>query len=89
MEQLSMTVHPGQDSFSDLTNTELLSTSTASGHDEEWQQPPLLPSVGRPVSRRLRPNERQRQIGLAAIAQARAALAEAARRRDSSHPHAA
>jgi hypothetical protein len=96
MEQLMMTAHTGQghETSTDLSKTELLSTtsasttSSASGPDEEWQQPPLLPSVGRPV-RRLRPNERQREVGLAAIAQARAALADAARRQASSHPHAA
>lgn len=64
------------------------STATSSA-SPEWQQPPLLPQPPRvPRPRALRSSERQRQVGLAGIAQARAALAEASRRA-TARPHAA
>lgn len=55
--------------------------------DETWQQPPLLaaPERARTEASPAKPAERIRQAGLVGIAQARAALAEAARRAERDH----
>ena len=45
-----------------------------------FEQPQLLPAADRPRARTAAPANRGRQIGLSGIAQARAALAQAARR---------
>jgi hypothetical protein len=61
------------------------------GHDDSWQQPPLLvtpepprrPLQERPgVAASRPPADRLRQAGLVGIARARSALAEATRRAD-------
>jgi hypothetical protein len=45
-----------------------------------WQQPQLLPAAAPSTGRSAKPNDRLRHAGLVGIAQAREALAEAARR---------
>ena len=48
--------------------------------DRTFEQPQLLPAPGRPRARTAAPTNHSRQVGLIGIAQARAALAQAARR---------
>jgi hypothetical protein len=48
--------------------------------DRTFEQPQLLPGTDRPRSRPSSPGLRRRQAGLVGIAQAREALAQAARR---------
>lgn len=85
-----MTAHTAEGSPTGPPNDALLGLPDAVAI-EAWQQPPLLSPPPRSVQHRaLRSSERQRQVGLAAIAQAREALAEASRRaREASHRHAA
>jgi len=85
-----MTAHL-TDSPTTASDDDALLGGVAAGPLEAWQQPALLSPPPRSAPpRTLRAREVQRQVGLAAIAQARQALAEASRRaREASHPHAA
>lgn len=58
----------------DASETERLAAAV------DWEQQQLLPGASRAVGHSDRPSERLRQAGLVGIAQAREALAEAARR---------
>jgi hypothetical protein len=86
MEQLEMTEGALLSEDSETTGSALTDETTAAGASsagaDEWQQATLLPATtakARPVAAK-RPNERLRQAGLRGIAQARAALEDAARR---------
>ena len=52
----------------------------AAGAAKTWQQQPLLAAAERSRGRATGPSDRIRQAGLKGVAQARAALAEAARK---------